>query len=319
MTLPLLLIVIGISLSAFFSGTETGFYRVTRVRIMLDAVAGSRSARYLLWLTNNPTLFVATALVGNNLANYLVSLAIVLGIHQLAAGQLPQAELLATVAIAPLVFLLGELIPKQLYYEAPYRLLRRSSWPLLLLNTLAFPLVAMLWLMGRILQAILGETPLRVQQTLARNQLARIFKQGEDAGILQPIQRKLAEGLFTTSGRTVGSVATPIGRVPSVPLHSTRQDVFRLARRQRLPMVTVTQPGSRQVEGYVRVIDLYLESQDSITQSRPLMRMDQHESLLAAIIQMQNQDEELAGVTKDDGQLLGIVSCQQLADILGVR
>ena len=61
----------GLLLSAFFSGAETGFYRVTRVRLLLDGLAGDPIARGLLWLTNNPALFVATALVGNNLANYL--------------------------------------------------------------------------------------------------------------------------------------------------------------------------------------------------------------------------------------------------------
>ena len=38
-------------------------------------------ARGLLWLTNNPSLFVATTLIGNNAANYMTSLAIVLPVN----------------------------------------------------------------------------------------------------------------------------------------------------------------------------------------------------------------------------------------------
>ena len=74
---------LGLFLSAFFSGSETGFYRVTRMRLVLDAMGGDRTARGLLWLTNHPSMFIATALVGNNLANYLTSLAIVLGTQAL--------------------------------------------------------------------------------------------------------------------------------------------------------------------------------------------------------------------------------------------
>ena len=66
------LFVVGMLLSAFFSGAETGFYRVTRVRLVLDAMGGDWIASRLLSLTNNPTLFVATTLIGNNLANYLI-------------------------------------------------------------------------------------------------------------------------------------------------------------------------------------------------------------------------------------------------------
>jgi len=34
------LLAIGMGLSAFFSGSETGFYRVTRVRLVMDAKSG---------------------------------------------------------------------------------------------------------------------------------------------------------------------------------------------------------------------------------------------------------------------------------------
>ncbi len=86
MMLVIALFAVGLLLSAFFSGAETGFYRVTRVRIVLDALAGDRIARGLLWLTNRPYLFVATTLVGNNIANYLTSLAAVMGAQRLYGG-----------------------------------------------------------------------------------------------------------------------------------------------------------------------------------------------------------------------------------------
>ena len=56
-----LLLLAGIILSAFFSGSETGFYRVAKLRLRLDAGDGHPVARGLLFLTNNPGLFVATA------------------------------------------------------------------------------------------------------------------------------------------------------------------------------------------------------------------------------------------------------------------
>ena len=77
MTIALGLFVVGMLLSALFSGSETGFYRVSRVRLLIDALSGDRTAKWLLWASNNPAAFVATALVGNNVANYLTSRAIV--------------------------------------------------------------------------------------------------------------------------------------------------------------------------------------------------------------------------------------------------
>ncbi len=58
----LLMLLIGVFFSAFFSGSETGFYQVTRVRLVLDARGGDPVAKGLLWLTNNPSLFVAACI-----------------------------------------------------------------------------------------------------------------------------------------------------------------------------------------------------------------------------------------------------------------
>ena len=64
--------------SAFFSGTETGFYRVAKVRLVMDAKSGGWVSKALLWIANHTSLIVATVLIGNNLANYLISLSLVL-------------------------------------------------------------------------------------------------------------------------------------------------------------------------------------------------------------------------------------------------
>lgn len=106
-------------MSAFFSGCETGFFRATRVRLQVDAMSGDEIARGLIWLTNNAAVFVATTLVGNNFVNYLTSLAAVLG----AAVVWPaHAELLVTltpIALSPVGFVYGELLPKNLFFQAP--------------------------------------------------------------------------------------------------------------------------------------------------------------------------------------------------------
>jgi Mg2+/Co2+ transporter CorB len=127
-----IMLLIGVLLSAFFSGSETGFYRVNRVRLVLDSRGGDLIARGLLYLTNNPSLFVATTLIGNNLANYVTSLAIVLITQEFFAPEAHVAELVAPIALSPLLFVYGELLPKRLYYHAPYRLLRRGGQLLLM-------------------------------------------------------------------------------------------------------------------------------------------------------------------------------------------
>ena len=118
MIIAALLFLIGLTLSAFFSGCETGLYRVSRTRLVLDGLSGSASARGIVWLLNRPAMFVATTLVGNNLANYVTSLSMVMAVAAMF-GANPSVELLGPVLMTPVVFVFGELLPKYLFYHAP--------------------------------------------------------------------------------------------------------------------------------------------------------------------------------------------------------
>ena len=158
---------VGLFLSAFFSGSETGFYRVARVRLMLDAIGGDRIARTLLWLTHRPSLFVATALVGNNLANYMTSLAIVVGTQALMGQASHTAELIAPLLLAPVLFVYGELLPKNLFLKAPNRLLRGGGPLFLFFLVLFFPVSILLWGVNRLLARVAVQTPEQVRFTLA--------------------------------------------------------------------------------------------------------------------------------------------------------
>jgi CBS domain containing-hemolysin-like protein len=312
----LLLFVLGVFFSAFFSGSETGFYRVTRVRLALDSRGGDLVARGLLWMTNNPTFFVASSLIGNNIANYVASLAVVLGTRRLLGGEPHTFELLATIMMAPVVFVYGELLPKHLFYLAPNQLLRRGG-PLFLVCTILFiPVSFVLWVLGRLLQWLVGEAPEYVRSRLAREELQRILDEGQEAGLLRPAQRQLAQGMFAVANQSVRRFVTPMGRTTGVRRSTTREEVLRIARRQRSPIVLVQPEQDRHPIGYVRIIDLLLSAEEWTTRIRPLLRVGDSDPHLATLIQMQTEEELVAEVVDQQGTTVGILSLRRLTEPL---
>jgi CBS domain containing-hemolysin-like protein len=303
-------------LSAFFSGSETGFYRVTRVRLLLDGLGGDPVARGLLWLTNNPAFFVATTLVGNNLANYLTSLSIVLLARNLFGGQNVIAELVTPVFFTPLVFVYGELMPKNLFYYAPNLLLRRCGPLFLLFAVLFAPVSGLLWLLGRLLQSLLGEAPLRVRLALARKELQQVLDEGQEAGILQPAQRELANNLFSVASRRVEGICTPLGRMVSIRRGEKKADVLRIVKRHGSSVAPVVDPSSRDLIGYVRVVDLHLDPSPTVETVRELPTVQASDAHIAALIQLQTTKEELARVVDASGRTVGVLYASELTDPL---
>ena len=246
---------VGLFLSAFFSGSETGLYRVTRLKLVLDARAGDRIAEWLLWLVNRPAWFVATALVGNNFANYLTSLGVVTVVDRWTGGQNELAAIIAPVVLSPIVFVYGELLPKHLYFQSPNRLLRRGGRLLITCTILFAPLSGILWAMSKLLERLSGESPEMVKSTLARKELARIFEVGHAAGLLNPSQRQLAQGLFVTAGKPVTDFLVPPQRMPRILVSTPPAQALRIARRSRAAvLLAYPRHDSQRPAGSVRVI-----------------------------------------------------------------
>ena len=313
MTYVILIWLCGLALSAFFSGSETGFYRVTRVRVVLDAMAGARVARGLLWLINRPTIYVANCLIGNNIANYMTSLAVVMGM----SGQGHAAELAATLLIAPVLFVYGELLPKYIFYHAPNRLLR-ATMPLFLLSAIVFlPLTLLVWAFSRLLQALLGQSPQRVQLALARRELQDVFEEGHDVGILHRSQRALAQSLLTLAGRPVVQFAVPLAQVTRVAHSTKRKEALRVARRKRASTLLVDDASApSKLAGYVRVIDLYLSDSDRIRDVQPLYDIPHTQTHIAALVRMETEGVAMARIVGADGETMGIVTTRRLAEPL---
>jgi len=315
--LALLLAVLGTLLCAFFSGSETGLYRATRLRLVLDSMSGNRVARGLLWLVNHPAFFVATVLVGNNLANYLVSLALVLIGGALVSGDGIWAEMLVPLAFAPVLFVYGELVPKSFFLDAPNRLLRPAGPLLLLFAVLFAPISVVVWAFNRLLERFLHQRTQPVQSALARRELARLFEEGREVELLTPVQRAMAEAVFTVSGEVLGRMVIPLAQVPRARPDMTRDAVLGLAQRYRLSTVCVEQPDEdRRLVGYYRVVELAMADEEGLPRPWPLLGLADRTSLLSALIHMQSSREELAAVIDEQGKTLGIVTLDDLRDRL---
>jgi CBS domain containing-hemolysin-like protein len=315
--LMLLLALVGLLLSALFSGAETGFYRATRLRLVLDAIGGDTVARGLLYLTNHPALFVASTLVGNSLANYLVSLAAVVILQTMLPGQAAGVQWVAPLLLAPVLLVYGELLPKYMFLQAPNRLLRRGGPLLLLFVVLLLPISAWLWGLSRLLARLMHAPPEPVRVILARRELRRVLEEGHEAGILHPAQRSLAQGIFAVASQPVGQFLVPPGALPRAQAGMNKQAVLALAEQHRAPVIPVESPApAGELIGYVRVIDLKLSAGQELRPLRPLLEIRESSTHLAALMRLESANESLARVVGARGETIGLVTTERLREPL---
>jgi CBS domain containing-hemolysin-like protein len=317
MIVAALLFLVGLAGSFFFSGTETGLYRVPRIRLLLDALAGSPIARGLLWLASQPAIFVGTALIGNNLANYAISLGMVLGVEAFPAQSgINWLRILVPLLATPLIFVFGELVPKSLFFRAPHRLLRWFAPLLLLMTAVLLPIVGLLGIAGRLLSAVTGSAPLVLRMTMARRELSELLREGQAAGLLAKQQRLLAENVWEVGSAPAVAFSMPIERLAVLPPNCQRRDAIAAAQRKGNSLVIARPKTGGAIEGYYRLGDLLANTQEQCGSPQPVLIVPQHIKQLDALRRMIERAVDVAVLVDQHGRASSIVTRQQLVEPL---
>ncbi len=310
------LLILGIGLSAFFSGSETGFYRVARVRLVMDAKSGNWVARALLWFISRSSVVVATVLIGNNLANYLVSLGLLLASQSVLARSGDWLSTLLPVLMTPFLFIYGELLPKYLYYQVPYRLLRLGA-PLMLMSAALFAPVSIIVIGLEFLwQRVAGPSPSKTGSSLARQELQRVLTEGQEAGVVLPIQREIAQNLFIYGVRPVRQFCVPLRAIALVASSAERDEVLSQSRRFGQAIVGVTDGTKQNLIGCYLVSDLLLSTQDSPLPMQPVCRVKAADSNIQVLTRLQSSHSPIAQVADAQGRSIGVVTRERLTALL---
>lgn len=309
MATSFLLFLAGMQLSAFFSGSETGFYRVSQLQLNLQKQQGDPIARRLVSFLQTPERFVSTTLVGNNVANYLTTLAIGLFIAEASgfSGPSGSMEIAATLLLAPVIFVFGELIPKSLYYRSPLSLLRSRSLVFLFFYYVFLPVSYPLTLIAGLISRFIGQEGPSVETIFGRTRMFGLIASGKRDGILTHIQARMADNLMNSGGYSLGDFMESPDHVSGVRDTADRETVMAFASAGGHAWVFLHPAGKPQEwTGAVRVATLLLSrlAPAAVCELLPQFTEDTHP--LVALSELFRQDAHF-GIVTDDGRITGIV------------
>ena len=295
----------GVYLSALFSGAETAFYRVSTLRLSFHAAAGKRRAARVLTFAGDPARFVATLLVGNNVANYLTTAAVGIAVGAVTGRGGGAAEVVATWLISPVVFVCGELTPKRLCYLAPSHFLGKSSSFLRAVFLVAAPVAVPLAGLAKLLERDGESGARRVGGVLGRGRLIEVLDEGHRAGLLIDVQDRLTEHVLHSAPGRARDRATPPERAVTLPVDCRRADLLKKATGLGVREVLLTRgappPGDGSPHlttpatfaGYVRVADVAAGERAPKAWLRPLPTLPAGATRLEALAGLRHRGESV--------------------------
>jgi CBS domain containing-hemolysin-like protein len=144
----IMIIIISLLLSAFFSGLEIAFVSSNNLKIELDKSKGLLSGRIFSRFNQNPSKFIGALLLGNNVALVIYGIAMSDLLTPYIMNWLPEyleteilVLLIQTIIATVLILFTAEFLPKALFRQRPNAILNFFAVPVFIFYFLSFPVI----------------------------------------------------------------------------------------------------------------------------------------------------------------------------------
>lgn len=320
---PLIIALIALLCSAFFSGIEIAFVSSNKVRAEIEMARGGFINRILNIFYRNREMLISTLLIGNNIANIVYSMAMAnlltkpleQWVHNEAALLLVQT-LIATVII--LIF--GEFVPKSIFRIDPNRSLRTASVPLYMVYLVLYPISRFTEWMSAMLMKLFGiKIDTSRVKLLTVDELDAYLQENidkhEDENKTVEREVKIFENALDFSDTRLRDCMVPRNEIVAVDVKdTTRDDLVKLFTQSGLSKIVVYKENIDDVIGFIQVSELFVTDIDWKTRIKPVLFAP--ESLLARKMMQQLMDEKrsMAIVIDEFGGTSGMVTLEDLVE-----
>ncbi len=203
--LKIIILIILIAFSAFFSASETSFTSLNKIRLKMMADDGNRRAALAYSLTDNYDKMLSAVLIGNNIVNIAAtSIATVLFMDLIRNESI--GSTVSTVVMTVTILVFGEVSPKSVAKEKPESFAIFAAPFLKALMVIFTPFVAFFVAWKKFLKKLFR---LESNDTITGDELINIVDEAEEGGGLDEEESDLIRSAISFSECSVSDILTP--------------------------------------------------------------------------------------------------------------
>ena len=310
----IIVIIVCILLSAFFSSIETAFSFVNEIRIRSYADDGNKKAKNVLYIIKNFDKALTAILICNNIVN--------LGCSSLATvvclalfGDIGTA--VATGATTLLVLTFGEVLPKCLAKEHAEAYSLATAGILKSITILLSPIVFFFVKLKGSALKVAGTK--EEQPSVTEDELKQIVENIEDEGVLEEEESEMVQSVLDFDDKTVLEILTPRVDMTAVDITDSPEKLRHVVIESRYSRIPVYKETVDHIIGILHTRD-YLEEianghEPNIGKLiQPAYFIFNNQNLSKTLSDFKRKRLHMAIVTDEYGGTLGIVTMEDLLE-----
>jgi putative hemolysin len=270
--LELILIVVCMAGSWFFSGIETGIISINRLRLRHLVRRKVPGADVLQRFLDRPDELFGTTLVGNNLVNTVLSVVVVsMSTRWLGAAGSWVGSAVATI----LLLTLCEYFPKSWFQSFPAKRCLPFAPLLAVVARLFRPLARVLMGLIRTVLPTPGTDRQAAQPVVTREELVHLAHEGQKSGALTPEESRMIHSVIELKTITCEEIMIPRDQVVYVHHDTSADDIRLFARAKAYNQFPVMDRITQAFVGVVYIFDVLADESPGGKCAKDYMRPPQ--------------------------------------------
>jgi CBS domain containing-hemolysin-like protein len=324
---PALLVIVGcLMLSAFFSGMEIAFVSSNRIRLALQIKQPGIVSVALAKLTKNPSKFIATTLVGNNIA--LVIYGLFMGeflIAQLYPEALGNTDLslsivfVQTLISAVVILITAEFLPKVFFQIYANALLQFFALPTVLFYHVLSPLTnAFLWLSNVILRRVFKTSDDHIPTAFSRVDLEEYVTEHVESTENEDIESEVQifHNALAFTNRKAREIMVPRAEITAVDRYVSPNELINLFSSSGFSKILVYKGNLDNVVGYIHAFDLFRKPSNIRTITHPVEFVPESMFIKDILSQLIKKRKSIAIVLDEYGGTAGMITLEDIVEEL---
>ena len=313
----LVVVLVCILLSGYFSATETAFTAINKIRLRAKAEDGDKGAMRVLKLADNYDRLLTTILIGNNIVNILASSLFTLLMIALIPKNEGLATTLSTVILTVVILIFGEITPKVLAKEFPEGFARFSA-PFI--NVLAWRLIPFTFLFGLWKKLLLKIFKHKEDNAITDDELKILVEEAEHEGGINAQESDLIRSAIEFNDLEAKDILVPRVDVIAIDCQTPLTEVdkiFMETRYSRLPVYKDTVDNIIGILHEKDFIKQRLDENFSLEKaSKPAIFVVSTTKISAVLQQLQKSKSHMAVVSGEFGDTVGIITMEDILEEL---
>lgn len=305
------IIVISLLMSFYFSGTETAFVSVNRVRVEIWQRRGQRVATVIKDFLQHPEWFLYTTLVGNNIFNIaFASYATVYFNNYFSAR-------VSWLIILLLTLFVGEIIPKTLFRSLADWVVRGIAYPLKWFYHAFYPLIWIISKMSGFILVLLGFEEQELRTFFSKRDIEILLHESQEMAQLKSLQQKdFLSGILRLREIRVRDAMVPRTDIIAVPNTISVEELTRIFLEHGHTKLPVYQKNMDNIIGVVFLKDVFLQPESIDEILRPVLMVPETKRASDLLKEFRQKNTTIAIVIDEYGGTAGLVTDEDLIEEL---